>query len=125
MLGPLLTVYSGQACFSNPDLAGYILGALTTLATGNSLPGLFAALPEAGNVNEPLWTLKYELAAYCSVGLVIALSIVLHARAFPCATAMVVTACLTGFATLPLSDLPGATSNALNLFLSFCLGVAA
>lgn len=48
----------------------YFVKTLVMLAGSASIPGVFAAAPNPGEVNVPIWTLKYEVACYISLGLV-------------------------------------------------------
>lgn len=69
----LLTVFVLGPVVTSLDLAGYMAApgtyiyglATLSLSTGNApLPGVFETLPRAGEVNIPLWTLKYEVTVY-------------------------------------------------------------
>lgn len=64
LLGPLTTSLHPRDYFASPDTALYLLNTGVFLKAGASLPGVFSALPEAGIVNAPVWTIKYELLAY-------------------------------------------------------------
>lgn len=75
LLGPVLTVYSVGDYLASPDLYAYVVGAMSLAATDGSLPGVFDTLPEAGIVNIPLWTLKYEVLAYMLLTVVAVLGI--------------------------------------------------
>ena len=48
----------------------YFVKTLVMLAGSASIPGVFDAAPNPGEVNVPIWTLKYEVACYISLGLV-------------------------------------------------------
>lgn len=69
----LLTVFVVGPVVSSLNLADYLSApgtyiyglATLSLSTGNApLPGVFETLPKAGEVNIPLWTLKYEVTVY-------------------------------------------------------------
>lgn len=64
LMGPMVTAYSVGDYLASPDLYAYVVGTMTLAATDGPLPGVFDTLPEAGIVNIPLWTLKYEVLAY-------------------------------------------------------------
>ena len=72
VMGPAVTSLPLQDYLGNPQVAAYIAGAATTLSTSQGLPGVFETLPDSGQVNVPLWTLKYELLAYACAVLVFA-----------------------------------------------------
>jgi peptidoglycan/LPS O-acetylase OafA/YrhL len=55
---PLETYFGSWRSWAYPVLAGLFLRAPA------SLPGVFEAAPVAGLVNEPIWTLKYEVLCY-------------------------------------------------------------
>ncbi len=54
------------------SIVGYFAKILIGLAGSGAIPGVFENLPEAGGVNVPLWTLKYEVMSYIGLGLVMA-----------------------------------------------------
>lgn len=54
------------------SIVGYFAKILIGLAGSGAIPGVFESLPYAGGVNVPLWTLKYEVMCYISLGLVMA-----------------------------------------------------
>lgn len=69
----LATVFVVGPVVGSLDLADYLSApgtyiyglATLSLSTGNApLPGVFETLPKAGQVNIPLWTLKYEVIVY-------------------------------------------------------------
>lgn len=64
VLGPLVTSLGMVEYFTSPGPWRYVL-LTASLSTGQApLPGVFETLPLAGAVDVPLWTLKYEVAAY-------------------------------------------------------------
>jgi len=125
VIGPLLTQLPAGAYFADPDLARHIVGSLSTLATDHHLPGLFAALPESGRVNVPLWTLKYEIAAYISLATIAASALLLGARFMIWAAGAVIMGCIVAHAAFPDDEATGSLHNAIHLFLPFYLGVGA
>ncbi|WP_312358504.1 acyltransferase [Agrobacterium sp.] len=63
-LGPAVSTLSVDAYFADPRFVKYLFGASSLLATSQGLPGVYETLPDAEQVNVPLWTLKYEILAY-------------------------------------------------------------
>jgi peptidoglycan/LPS O-acetylase OafA/YrhL len=57
------------------SVSGYFAKILIGLAGSGTIRGVFESLPEAGRVNVPLWTLKYEVMSYIGLGLVMAIII--------------------------------------------------
>ena len=54
------------------SVIGYFAKILIALAGSSAIPGVFETLPNPGEVNTPLWTLKYEVICYISLALVMA-----------------------------------------------------
>jgi peptidoglycan/LPS O-acetylase OafA/YrhL len=69
VLGPLLTSRSFTEYFS--DSHTYLYPLSVAVAFGDAIPpaGIFESVPVPGAINIPLWTIRYELAAY--VGLAV------------------------------------------------------
>ena len=124
VLGPFLSALAPVDYFADPDLARYIVGSLSTVATSNALPGLFQTLPEAGNVNEPLWTLKYELAAYVSIGLVTAAGILISRRPLAPVIVVGIVAGVVLAVARSADAIPGTLDHATHFVVVFYLGVA-
>ena len=125
LLGPIVSTLSPADYFGDPALPRYLVGALTTLSTDLALPGVFRSLPEAERVNVPIWTLKYEIAAYVSLGALVFATAALGFRAIVFAACGAVAFYILCRLVLPWPSSGGATSNALHFFLSFYLGAAA
>lgn len=66
--GPLLTTAALTVYFADITTWTYPATVLARFQQAPSPPGLFGDLPYASAVNEPLWTLKYEIAAYAGLG---------------------------------------------------------
>lgn len=62
--GPLLSTCSARDYFSDAHTWLYPFSILIQFNDATPPHGLFESVPYAGNVNEPLWTIRYELAAY-------------------------------------------------------------
>ena len=69
VLGPVVTTLPISDYFSNSSVYSYF--AITSLTTTPHmrLPGVFENLVMLGEVNAPIWTLKYELGLYCATAL--------------------------------------------------------
>ena len=72
VLGPLITVCPLSSYFADTGILKY-LAETTLLITGRAeLPGVFTSNPLAGQVNNSVWTLKYEVLCYAGLGLAFA-----------------------------------------------------
>lgn len=69
VLGPIVTVVSSLAYFSDPRPWLYVPLTASLVTHTMTLPGLFDAVPEEGIVNSPLWTLRYEAFCYLLLAL--------------------------------------------------------
>lgn len=125
ILGPIVSTYSLKDYFGAPETWSYLIGASSTLAVDGSLPGVFAAAPEEGVINIPLWTLKYELGAYALLLGLAAISFATNRVALTIAAAVLAAAYLTGRTLAPWPETESFLSNALHLNLSFLIGAAA
>ncbi|MCX7318003.1 MAG: acyltransferase family protein [Hyphomicrobiales bacterium] len=73
--GPLLSSTSIAEYLANVWTWTYPLSVLVQFERASPPPGLFLDTPFAKTVNDPLWTLKYEVAAYAMLGVVQALGL--------------------------------------------------
>lgn len=64
LAGPLLTSRSFAEYFSSIETYLYPLDAVVRFADASPPPGIFENVPVSGVVNEPLWTIRYEVLAY-------------------------------------------------------------
>ena len=75
LLGPLVTLVSLGEYFSDERPWLYVPLTTSLITHSLTLPGVFDTVPEAGIVNSPLWTLRYEsfcyllLALFAAVGM--------------------------------------------------------
>ena len=100
------------------------MGAASTLAVDGTLPGVFADSPERGVINIPLWTLKYELAAYAMLAGLAVISF--YGSRVMLAVALVGLAAVYVIGRIYLPwETESFVSNALHLSLSFMIGAAA
>ena len=67
--GPELTRLPLSTYFSDVHTWTYPATVLVLFQRAPAPPGLFTEVPYLFSVNEPLWTLKYEIAAYAGLGL--------------------------------------------------------
>lgn len=81
-LGPWVSTYPLKAYFENSLTYLYPAQTLTLAKISGLLPGVFEANPHAGVVNEPLWTLKYEVLCYAVLALLGATGVWRSSRAF-------------------------------------------
>lgn len=79
VLGPLATTLSIERYFADPRtlLYPFVVPFLFDVAT---LPGIFQHGFNPGEVNAPLWTIKYELLAYLAFGIAAALGLTQRRR---------------------------------------------
>ncbi len=66
VIGPLATTIDLSAYISDPAVPLYILGTGLLTLSDLQLPGVFEAAPNPGDVNIPIWTLRYEIAFYAA-----------------------------------------------------------
>ncbi len=70
-----LTLFVSTASFGDimsSSGRSYFARVLVELAGSGSIPGVFDTMPLAGEVNVPIWTLKYEVICYIALALVMA-----------------------------------------------------
>ena len=79
VVGPLLTSVRLHDYFGAPQ-TWLFLPKMLLIPSGHALPGLFETLPFAGSVDEPLWTIKYEVMAYILLGAASALGLLSSGR---------------------------------------------
>lgn len=85
ILGPALTSHALGNYFSDAATYLYPISAPILFADATPPPGLFETVPVAGTVNEPLWTIRYELMAYVCLALLAAVGL------FPNLTGLLIT----------------------------------
>ncbi len=75
VLGPIVTTASLGEYFT--DARTYLYPITLPFAFGDAIPpyGVFEVNPVAGIVNDPLWTIRYELAAYLGLALLVAIGL--------------------------------------------------
>lgn len=77
VIGPAVTALPLRQYFASPDFARYFLNIAGHVVL--TLPGVFEHLPDAGNVNLSLWTVRWEILCY----VIVAAGIALGARRVP------------------------------------------
>lgn len=125
VLGPAVSSIPASSYFADPLTWKYIAGAGSTLFDDGTLPGVFAAQPEAGKINIPLWTLKYELAAYALLGVMVALSLLRARWVIALFLATLALAYVAGRSVYAWPASEGMVSNLLHLLPAFFIGSAA
>lgn len=125
LLGPAVSTLPIASYLTDPGIRTYILKMAALSTTGVTLPGAFASNPLPALVNEPLWTIKYELLCYAGLVGVGALGL-LRTRA-RCGGMLVVS--LAVYAVLRWLDQfdgqIGLASHVGRFWLCFALGVTA
>lgn len=73
--GPLLTTWRLADYFSDIRTWTYPAALLVQFSKAAAPPSIFDALPVAGEVNDPLWTVKYEIAAYVCLAVLLGIGL--------------------------------------------------
>ena len=68
LLGPAVTSVSFKEYFSDPRPWLYVPLTASLVTHSLTLPGVFEHVPDAGLIDPPLWTLRYETACYILLG---------------------------------------------------------
>ena len=125
VLGPVVSHVPIISYYADPETWLYIAGSASTLLVHEPLPGVFNTLPEAGVVNVPLWTLKYELAAYAFLGAIVAVCLTRSRLLIGFVAALMVAAYVAGRAAYPWPEADGIVHNLLHLVPAFFIGSTA
>lgn len=124
-LGPLVSTLALGAYLTDPGMATYLAKTASLSTTGVTLPSVFAGNPFPGLVNEPLWTIKYELLCY---GGLVAVGALGFLRTLSRSLVLLVGS-LAGYAVLRWLDQfdgqIGSASHVARFWLCFVLGVTA
>jgi peptidoglycan/LPS O-acetylase OafA/YrhL len=124
LLGPAVTSVPLAEYFSDPRTWLYVPLTASLVTHSLTLPGVFEHVPEAGLIDPPLWTLRYEtacyilLAAFAVVGL-----LATRARASATLAAIFAAYLLVTFATTLRQDIAAVDSMA-RFVLCFFVGGA-
>lgn len=110
VLGPLVSSVSWQDYFSDARPWIYVPLTASLITHSLTLPGVFETVPEAGVIDAPLWTLRYETMCYVLLAF-IALFGMLASRTRAALTVVLILAgyLLITFAT-PLREIPAIDS---------------
>lgn len=82
LFGPIFTQLGFVEYFSILQTWLYVLITSSLIDDNQVLPGVFETLPAAGEINTPLWTLRWEAAAYVGVGFLGILGILADKKKF-------------------------------------------
>ncbi|MEM9279571.1 MAG: acyltransferase [Pseudomonadota bacterium] len=108
------------------DVVEYLARNFFLVGASASLPGIFADNPLKGEINIPLWTLKYEVMAYVSIVCLSALGLRFSKRFSLKTTSLVVLViCALIMLFFGMADTYGKAEHAVRLLFAFYLGVAA
>ena len=124
VFGPLMTTMAALDYFRDARVYRYILAALGLKASA-ALPGVLEHAPVPHRLNEPLWTLKFEILCYAFLAFASAIGAWKSNRAFLGLVAISLLACVPiTLQPLPpsLSDLPF-SAHVARFWLCFLLGV--
>ena len=67
LIAPVISSRPAVEVLTSPELAAFLLRTLTFAPGNPTLPGVFETTPLPGIVNEPLWTVKYEILCYLAL----------------------------------------------------------
>ncbi len=123
-IGPIMTSASLGEYFLDARTWLYPILVGLQFQHTNPPPGLFESAPIAGAVNNPLWTIKYEIFAYLALGIV-ALAGGLKRRWFIAATLVLFVALTRSFQPFEADGLLGPLFQAAKFGTCFLLGVMA
>jgi peptidoglycan/LPS O-acetylase OafA/YrhL len=124
ILGPIVALVSPLAYFSDPRPWLYVPVTASLVTHSMTLPGVFDTVPEAGIVNSPLWTLRYEAFCYLLLALFAAAGLFWsRARAGLMLAAMLAVYAAVTFAT-DWREQSSAIDSTLRFLLDFFLGGA-
>ena len=123
--GPALSSLPWHIYLSAPETFFYPFSVLVSFAQATPPPGLFETVPVVGTVNEPLWTIRYELAAYVGLAFLAAFNLLPRLKVVGVACAAGV-ACYVAVESAPDlgTVIPGIGSLA-RFALCFLVGVGA
>jgi peptidoglycan/LPS O-acetylase OafA/YrhL len=124
ILGPIVALVSPLTYFSDPKPWLYVPVTASLVTHSMTLPGVFDTVPEAGIVNSPLWTLRYEAFCYLLLALFAAVGLFWsRARAGLMLAAMLAVYAAVTFAT-DWREQSSAIDSTLRFLLDFFLGGA-
>lgn len=69
VLGPAVSSHGVLDYFLDAATWKYLFGTVATTSHAFPLPGVFETLPASGEINIPLWTLKYEILFYVATAI--------------------------------------------------------
>lgn len=124
VIGPVATSLPLAGYFANMEPLSWLLRAALFLGPDRPLPGLFDQVPLVGEVDVPLWTLKYEVACYVGLAAVSACGLTRRPAALLAAIAAVVALYAVWLVQRPEVGVAG-VSHLLRFGSCFGLGVAA
>lgn len=125
VLGPLVTSLPLASYVAHDGLREYLMKTATLLSASVPLPGVFETVPVEGLANGSLWTLKFEVACYAGLAVMLALGL-FRPRARTLASVLVAAAILASAAYLPAgSGKYSSIQNIAYFAIHFGLGVLA
>jgi peptidoglycan/LPS O-acetylase OafA/YrhL len=68
VLGPLVTAVFWHDYFTDPRTWLFVPLTASLITHSMTLPGVFETVPQAGVIDPPLWTLRYEVMCYGALG---------------------------------------------------------
>jgi len=124
VLGPMVSRLDPSTYFAAPQTWRYLLVTLTLSSGHGTLPGVFEQLPAAGEVNLPLWTLKYEIGCYFLLALLAVLGLWRRPRLVWLGFAVLVGAQLYRLTEVSVAEF-GVFDQVLRLSICFFIGAGA
>lgn len=124
VLGPLVTAVSLQDYFADKRPWIYVPVTASLATHALTLPGVFDTVPEAGIVNSPLWTLRYESFCYLLLALFAAIGMLASRRRAGFTLGLLLAFYLVVTFTTDLRAHSGAIDSVTRFMFDFFLGGA-
>lgn len=125
VLGPAVSSLGALDYLASPVTHAYVAITLSLSTALAPLPGVFETLPAAGEVNIPIWSLKYEILAYVVLALLAVTGIWRRRRLFWLFLSVLFITHMAGEAAHAGVDDHATIDQASRFLVCFFLGVAA
>lgn len=127
VLGPMFTTLPLGTYVTSSEPYLYVLKTAAFITGNAELPGVFETNRVAGEINIPVWTLKYEVACYVALGALAMIGVFRSwgATTFVLSSAAVAAVLVAAASGTSAADGHAASLSPAGLGLSFTIGVAA
>lgn len=122
LIAPLVAASPDGTALQNRDIWAFVLRTVTFSPGLAELPHVLAGVPLAGNINESLWTLKYEVMCYAALAVG---AILLHRLGRTAMIVAVGAVIALYILTIPASPLAGTLGHVRHFAFCYALGVGA